>query len=89
MVEIQVYAKGLRAPDKLLGLDLEFGAINGLRYKVDSLHDIAFLEFESDEASISLEEVGSILRKLGLEACFVGQTHSIARSHTATQVIVP
>ena len=87
MVEIEVYAKGLRGPDKLLGLDLELGAIPGLRYKVDSLHDIIFLE--SDDPAISLEEIGSIFRKLDLQARFVGQTHSIAQSQTATQVIGP
>jgi hypothetical protein len=87
MVEIEVYARGLRAPDKLLGLDLELGAIPGLRYKVDALHDIIFLE--SDDPAISLEEIGSIFRKLDLEARFVGQTHSVAHSQSATQVILP
>lgn len=87
MVEIEVYAHGLRAPDKLLGLDLELGAIPGLRYKVDALHDIIFLE--SEDPAISLEEIGSIFRKLDLLARFVGQTHSVARSQTATQVIGP
>ena len=87
MVEIEVYARGLRAPDKLLGLDLEFGAVPGLRYKVDALHDIMFLE--SDDPAISLEEIASIFRKLDLQARFVGQTHSVARSQSATQLIGP
>lgn len=87
MVEIEVYAKGLRTPDKLLGLDLELGAIPGLRYKVDSLHDIIFLE--SDDPAISLEEIRSLFRKLDLDARFVGQTHSVARNQSATQVIGP
>lgn len=87
MVEIEVYARGLRAPDKLLGLDLEFGAVPGLRYKVDALHDIMFIE--SDDQAISLEEIGSLFRKLDLKALFVGQTHTIARSQSATQIIGP
>ncbi|MFZ9933238.1 MAG: hypothetical protein ACO3J2_06050 [Chthoniobacterales bacterium] len=87
MVEIEVYARGLRAPDKLLGLDLELGAIPGLRYKVDALHDIIFLE--SDHAAFSLEEIAGIFRKLELEARFIGQTHSVARTQTATRVIGP
>jgi len=85
MVEIEVYARGLRAPDKLLGLDLEFGAVPGLRYKVDALHDIMFIE--SDDQAISLEEIASLFRKLDLKALFVGQTHTIARSQSATQII--
>jgi hypothetical protein len=85
MVEIEIYAKGLRTPDKLLGLDLEFGAIPSLHYKVDTLHDIMFVE--SDDYAISLQEIASIFAKLGLKACFVGQTHAVARSQSATQVI--
>lgn len=85
MIEIEVYAAGLRSPDKLMGLDLELGAIPGLRYKVDTLHDVMFLE--SDEILPSLEEIRCIFSKLGLQARFVGQTHSAARSTTATRVI--
>ncbi|MBU3666752.1 MAG: hypothetical protein FGM15_12880 [Chthoniobacterales bacterium] len=87
MIELEVYAAGLRAPDKLMGLDLELGAVPGLRYKVDTLHDIIFLE--SDDVAISLEEIRSIFNKLDLTARFVGQTHSVARSQSATQVIRP
>jgi len=87
MVELEIYAAGLRAPDKLMGLDLELGAIPGLRYKVDTLHDIIFLE--SDDADLSLEDICSIFNKLDLQARFVGQTHSVARSKSATQVIRP
>lgn len=85
MVELQIYAAGVRAPDKLMGLDLELGAIPGLRYKVDTLHDIIFLE--SDDATISIEQMRSIFNKLDLRARFVGQTHRVARSQSATQLI--
>jgi len=87
MVELEIYAAGLRAPDKIMGLDLELGALPGLRYKVDTLHDIIFLE--SDDPSLSLEEIRSIFSKLGLQARFVGQTHSVAQSQSATQLISP
>jgi hypothetical protein len=66
---------------------LELGAIPGLRYKVDTLHDIIFLE--SDDANLSLEEIRSIFNKLDLRARFVGQTHTVARSQSATQLIRP
>lgn len=87
MIELEVYAAGLRAPDKLMGLDLELGAIPGLRYKVDTAHDVIFLE--SDDPELSLEEIRSIFNKLDLQARFVGQTHTIAKSASATQVIRP
>lgn len=87
MIELEVYAAGLRAPDKLMGLDLELGAIPGLRYKVDAVHDVIFLE--SDDPDLSLEEIRSIFNKLDLCARFVGQTHAIAKSASATQIIRP
>ena len=87
MIELQVYAAGLRAPDKLMGLDLELGAIPGLHYKVDTLHDVIFLEAEGP--GISIEGIRSIFNKLDLKARFVGQTHTAALSQSATQVIRP
>lgn len=87
MIELEIYAAGVRAPDKLMGLDLELGAIPGLRYKVDTLHDVVFIE--SEDAGISLEVIRSIFNKLDLKALFVGQTHSVARLKSATQVIRP
>lgn len=87
MVELQVYAAGVRAPDKLMGLDLELGALSGLRYKVDTVHDLIYLE--SDDPDLSLETVRSIFNKLELRALFVGQTHAVAVSPSATQPIRP
>jgi hypothetical protein len=87
MVEIEIYAAGLRAPDKLMGLDLELGALPGIRYKVDTLHDIIYLE--SDDPGISLDQLRSIFNKLDLCARFVGQIHSLACSQSATQLIRP
>lgn len=87
MVELQVYAAGLRAPDKLMGLDLELGALPAVRYKVDTLHDIVYLE--SDDPSLSLEEIRSIFNKLDLRARFVGQTRALACSPSATQPLQP
>ncbi len=85
MMEMEIYARGLRAPDKLMGLDFELGAIPGLHYKVDTLHDVIFLE--SSDEKLSLEQVRSIFHKLDLEVKFVGQTHSVIPSQSATQVI--
>jgi hypothetical protein len=85
MIELEIYAAGVRAPDKLMGLDLELGAIPRLRYKVDTLHDIIFLE--SDDPALALEDIRSIFNKLDLQARFVGQTHSGARTKSATQLI--
>jgi hypothetical protein len=70
MIELEVYAAGIRNLEKILELDHEFEAIPGLHYKVDSNHDIVYMEFESP--SITLTEVKSIFGKLGLAAKIVG-----------------
>jgi hypothetical protein len=70
MIEVEVYARGLRSLEKILELDHEFETVPGLRYKVDSNHDIVYLEFE--EPTLTIQEIRSIFRKLGLDAKFVG-----------------
>lgn len=70
MIELEVYAAGVRNLEKILELDHELEAIPGLHYKVDSNHDIIYLEFE--HASVSVQELKGIFAKLGLDAKFVG-----------------
>ncbi len=70
MIELEVYAAGLRDLNKILELDHRLEAIAGLRYKVDSNHDLVYLEF--DEPSINLREIRAIFLKLGLAPRFVG-----------------
>ena len=70
MIELEVYAVGIRNLEKILALDHELEAIPNLHYKVDSNHDIIYLEFE--EPSISIQDLGGIFAKLGLESKFVG-----------------
>ena len=70
MIELEIYAAGVRNLEKILELDHELEAIPGLHYKVDSNHDIIYLEFE--HASVSVQELKGIFAKLGLDAKFVG-----------------
>jgi hypothetical protein len=71
MIELEVYSAGVRQPDKMMGLALELDVLPGLRYKVDTNHDIIYMEFNADVPS--QRDLESIFRKLGLEAKFVGQ----------------
>jgi hypothetical protein len=87
MVEFEVYAAGLRAPEKLLGLDLELGALPAVHYKVDTLHDIVYLE--SEDPTISLEQIRGIFKKLELNAHFVGPVRTVSKDGTATQLLDP
>ncbi len=87
MIELEIYAAGVRNLDKILALDLEFEAVPGLRYKVDSNHDIVYLELE--EASIHVTELQSVFKKLGLAPQVVGAVHpSLDSAHRNARLLV-
>jgi hypothetical protein len=83
MIELEVYAAGMRDLDKILELDHQLEAIPGLRYKVDSNHDLVYLELE--EPTISFRGIRAIFRKLGLDPRFVGAIPAELRPKTKTQ----
>jgi hypothetical protein len=70
MIESEVYATGLCALNKILELDHHLEAIAGLRYKVDSNHDLVYLEL--DEPTIRVHEIHATFPKLGLNSRFIG-----------------
>ena len=85
MVELEVYAAGARSPDKMLGLALELDVIPGLRYKVDTDHDIIYMEFEDEVPRLSTFEV--LFAKLELDLKFVGRLPENVSSCKKTQRI--
>jgi hypothetical protein len=85
MIELEVYATGLRDLNKILELDHELEAIPSLRYKVDRNHDLVYLEL--DEPTITFREIRAIFHKLNLEPRFIGAIPSELRSRTKTQLL--
>jgi len=85
MVELEVYAAGVRHPDKMMGLALELDVIPELLYKVDTNHDIIYMEFGGHVPS--RHGLESIFRKLGLEVQFVGRMPPEMDSKKKTQKI--
>lgn len=83
MIEIEVYAAGVRSVEKILELDHEFEAFPGVRYKVDSNHDIVYLDF--DEPVLTIQEIRAIFRKLGLEPRVVGAVPAELNPKSKTQ----
>ena len=83
MIELEVYAAGVRDLNKILELDHELEAVPGLRYKVDSNHDIVYLEL--DEPIITFREIRAVFVKRGLEPRFVGAIPPELRPRTKTQ----
>lgn len=86
MIEVEVYAAGVRQPDKMMGLRLELDIIPQLRYKVDTNHDVIFMEFGGEMPSI--ESLEAVFRKINLEPRFVGQLPEQRQPGKKTQRIV-
>ncbi|MDQ6861315.1 MAG: hypothetical protein M3032_09185 [Verrucomicrobiota bacterium] len=83
MLELEVYAAGVRDLNKILELDHELEALPGVRYKIDSNHDLVYLEME--EPTVTFREIRSLFRKLGFEPRFVGTIPPELRAKTKTQ----
>ena len=87
MFELEVYAAGVRDLNKILELDHELDALTGLRYKVDSNHDLVYLAL--DEPSTTIREIRAVFRRLGLDPRFVGAVPSELRPKVQTQRLSP
>jgi hypothetical protein len=87
MLELEVYAAGVRDLNKILELDHELETIAGLRYKVDRNHDLVYLELE--EPTVTFRDLRTIFRKLNLEPRFVGAIPIELRPKTKTQLLSP
>jgi hypothetical protein len=83
MFEVEIYARGLREMENVLELDRQFVETAGLRYKVDTNHDIVYLEF--DEPTLSIREIRAIFLKLGLEPLIIGAIPPELQSRTKTE----
>jgi len=83
MFEVEIYVRGLREMGNILELDRQLVEIAGLRYKVDTNHDIVHLEF--DEPTLSIREIRAIFLKLGLEPLIIGAIPSELHSRTKTE----
>ena len=86
MIEVEIYALGVRQPEKMLGLALELDVIPNLHYKVDTNHDIVYMEFGGEVPAI--ETLESFFRKIDLEPRLVGQLPQQGNSAKKTQKIV-
>ena len=83
MFEVEIYARGLREMENVFELDRQLVEIAGLRYKVDTNHDLVYLEF--DEPTLSVRDIRAIFRKLGLEPLIIGAIPPELQSRTKTE----
>jgi hypothetical protein len=83
MFEVEIYARGLRETGNVLELDRQLVEVAGLRYKVDTNHDVIYLEF--DEPTLSIREIRAIFVKLGLEPLIIGAIPPELQSRIKTE----
>jgi len=72
MIELEVYARGLRAESVLLQLRGQMDMLSHMRYKIDANHDIVYFEID-DPKKVSLRQIDNVFTNIGLEPRFVGQ----------------
>jgi hypothetical protein len=85
MIEIEVYASGIRDTAKVLELDSEVQAFPGLRYKIDANHDIVY--FEMDSPVVTIQNVRALFRRIGIEGHFVGSVPPELKPKAKTQLL--
>lgn len=83
MIEIEFYAAGIRKTENIMNLGHEFEAVHGLRYKVDTNHDIVYIEM--DEPVMTLNELRGVFTRMGLEPRVVGPVPPDLRPKAKTQ----
>ncbi len=72
MIELEVYARGLRSNDFIMQLKSQMDIIPEARYKVDANHDLVYFEIDQPD-SISQRQIARVFEAIGLEPRFVGQ----------------
>ncbi len=84
MIELEIYAAGLRDYERIMQLDQELETVADMRYKVDPNHDIVYMEF--DQPTLSIQEIRALFRRLGLDPKVVGQVPPELRSKTTQRI---
>jgi hypothetical protein len=72
MIEVEVYARGLRSEENLLQLRQQMDLLPKVRYKIDSAHDIVYFEMD-DPAHASQQQLDDVFVAIGLSPRFVGE----------------
>ena len=72
MIELEVYARGLRDNDCILQLQNQMNIIPKARYKVDANHDLVYFEIDEPH-TLTQRQIAKVFESIGLEPRFVGQ----------------
>ncbi len=83
MIELEVYAKGLRANNYLTELRGQMDLLPKVRYKIDTRHDLVYFEID-DPRDVSMKQLHSLFTDIGLTPRFVGQIPETLRASDET-----
>ncbi len=72
MIELEVYARGLRENDSILQLQSQMNIIPKVRYKVDANHDLVYFEID-EPCTVTQRQIARVFESMGLEPRFVGE----------------
>ena len=88
MIELEVYAKGLRSESTLMEFHSQMDLMPAVHYKVDTHHDLVYFEIESG-AQVSLRVLNETFTNIGLIPRIVGQVPAgLEEGHSGTQRLV-
>ncbi|MES2594770.1 MAG: hypothetical protein V4662_05525 [Verrucomicrobiota bacterium] len=72
MLEIEIYAPGLRQESRLMEFCSQMDMQPQVRYKVDTNHDLVYFEID-DPAGVTLDQLTECFTAIGLAPRIVGQ----------------
>lgn len=72
MIELEVYAKGLRKEQHIMELRNQMDMLPRIRYKIDTNHDLVYFEID-DAQEVSFRQINDLFTHIGLIPRFVGQ----------------
>ncbi|MBE2285371.1 MAG: hypothetical protein IAE77_18060 [Prosthecobacter sp.] len=79
MIEVEIYAPGVRSEAAMMQLRNQMDHFPRVRYKVDARHDLVYFEIDRP-GDINQQEIDQIFDAIDLQARFVGQIPEELRS---------
>ncbi len=86
MIEVEIYAPGLRAESTVMQLRNQMDHFPKVRYKVDTRHDLVYFEIDKP-GDLNQMEINQIFDAIGLEPRFVGQIPEELHSGGTTKLV--
>ena len=85
MIEVEIYAPGLRSESTVMQLRNQIDHFPKFRYKVDARHDLVYFEIDKP-GDINQMEIHQIFDAIDLQPRFVGQIPEELRTGQTTRL---